>query len=145
MQPTPAARPHPPIWIGGNSPSAWRRAAAVGNGWAPFPARRGLAAATRTTELASVDDLRRSIEAMHAEAERLGRPDPLDVCVTPFSLPHAGAPYRPDLLAEEAGMLAGLGVTWLTIHLPAPSRAGFLANVERFGAEILQARSADPA
>jgi probable F420-dependent oxidoreductase len=146
MLPTPAARPHPPIWIGGNSPSARRRAAALGNGWAPFPARRGMADAVRTTELSSIDDLRQGIEAMRAEAERLGRREPLDVCVTPFSHPHTRAAFRPEVLAEEAESLAGLGVTWLTIHLPAPSRADFLRNARRFGAEIIwQGRTAGPA
>jgi hypothetical protein len=41
------------------------------------------------------------------------------------------------VLAEEAATLAALGVTWLTVYLPAPSRAAFLENVARFGAEVI--------
>src|SRR5262249_49423324 len=31
--PLPAQRPHPPIWIAGNSPAALSRAARIGDGW----------------------------------------------------------------------------------------------------------------
>jgi len=35
--PKPVQRPHPPIWIGGNSPPALRRAARSGDGWLAVP------------------------------------------------------------------------------------------------------------
>jgi probable F420-dependent oxidoreductase len=31
--PKPVQKPHPPIWVGGNSPAALRRAVAMGDGW----------------------------------------------------------------------------------------------------------------
>jgi hypothetical protein len=36
--------------------------------------------------------------------------------------------------------MAELGVTWLSVRLAAPSRAGYLENVERFGAEVIRAK-----
>lgn len=64
------------------------------DGWVPFPARRAMAKAVRTAEVGDVADLRRSIEAMRAEADRRDRRGaPLDVCVTPFSHPHDRAPF----------------------------------------------------
>ena len=36
--PTPIQQPHPPLWCGGNSPRAIRRAVERGDGWLPFPA-----------------------------------------------------------------------------------------------------------
>lgn len=36
ISPRPAQQPHPPIWVGGNSKAAARRAALYGEGWHPF-------------------------------------------------------------------------------------------------------------
>lgn len=36
VEPRPIAQPHPPIWIGGESKAAMRRAVSVGDGWYPF-------------------------------------------------------------------------------------------------------------
>ena len=38
FQPKPVQRPHPPIWIGGQSRAALRRAARIGNAWHPVGA-----------------------------------------------------------------------------------------------------------
>ena len=36
FQPKPVQKPHIPIWVGGESPRALRRAAELGNGWSPI-------------------------------------------------------------------------------------------------------------
>ena len=36
INPRPVQSPHPPIWIGGRTPAAMRRAAQYGNGWIPY-------------------------------------------------------------------------------------------------------------
>ncbi len=36
LGPKPVQRPHPPIWVGGSSPAAIRRAATIGDGWQPL-------------------------------------------------------------------------------------------------------------
>ena len=46
MRPRPVQQPHPPIWIGGNSTAAIRRAVERGQGWVPFPNPGGLTACT---------------------------------------------------------------------------------------------------
>jgi hypothetical protein len=58
----------------------------------------------------------------------------------PFTHPHHRNRFDSAELVEEADRLAALGVTWLSVRLPAPSRAGYLENVERFGAEVVRGR-----
>jgi probable F420-dependent oxidoreductase len=136
LRPLPATRPHPPVWFGGNSASAIRRVVASGQGWMPFPAPPRFAKAIRTAQLADTDDLRRAIGELRAAADRAGREDPVDICCVPFTHPHHRGRLEPERLKDEAGRLAELGVTWLSVKLAAPSRAGYLENVERFGKEV---------
>jgi probable F420-dependent oxidoreductase len=136
LQPVPVSHPHPPIWIGGNSGAAMRRAVKSGQGWAPFPAPPALAKAAGTTVMANLDDLGRALAILRAKVDESGRGEPIDVCCTPFSHPHHRGRFDPERLVEEAALMAEMGVTWLTLRLPAPSRAAYLENVERFGAEV---------
>ena len=41
FEPKPVQRPHPPIWLGGSSMAALRRAARVGDGWSPAGSQGG--------------------------------------------------------------------------------------------------------
>jgi hypothetical protein len=142
MLPRPAARPHPPIWIGGNSRGAIRRAVAHAQGWMPFPAEPGEAQVVRTSPLPGPADLKTRVELLRAEARAAGRTEPLDICLTPFTHrhhPRGQERLDPPLLLEEIEQLTPLGVTWLSIKLRSPDRATFLANIERFGAEVIRA------
>lgn len=140
LRPAPVSRPHPPLWFGGNSASAIRRVVESGRGWLPFPASQGFAKATRTAPMEDLDDLKRAIGELRHAAERAGRTDPIDICCIPFSHPHHRSVFDPRRLVEEALQLAELGVTWLSVRLPAPSRMGYLENAERFGVEVVRAR-----
>jgi probable F420-dependent oxidoreductase len=140
LSPPPSARPHPPIWFGGNSASAIRRVVKSGQGWLPFPAPRRFADLVRTAQLADLSDLKRMIGELRAAAERAGRTEPIEICCVPFSHPHNRELLEPAWLLEEASQMAEMGVTWLSVRLAAPSRAGYLENVERFGAEVVLAQ-----
>lgn len=137
LRPVPVSRPHPPIWFGGNSPVVIRRVVATGQGWMPFPASAGLARAVRTSELADHGGLARAISSLRTAAEVAGRTEPIDICCAPFSHPHHLARLEPERLLDEAATLRALGVTWLSIRLAAPSRSGYLENVQRFATEVL--------
>jgi probable F420-dependent oxidoreductase len=140
--PRPVGRPHPPIWIGGNTAAARRRVTTHGDGWCPFPASAMLAQTARTAEMDSgtlgegIDDLRRRLEAA-------GR-DPSTVDIS-FTNAEGGSPGADDFNADAylSGVekLAALGVTWLQVGLPGDSLAHALETIERFGKLVVaQAR-----
>jgi probable F420-dependent oxidoreductase len=60
FQPKPVQKPHPPIWVGGNSPGAFRRVVTYGDGW-------------HATYL-QPDQLRASLDQLRAAADAAKRP-----------------------------------------------------------------------
>src|SRR3954465_3054237 len=72
--PRPVHQPGPPIWIGGNSKRAIRRAVELGQGWVPMPSPAAAAAHLRTPGLESLDDLRARLRHPRAPCAAPGRP-----------------------------------------------------------------------
>lgn len=141
MLPTPARPDGPPIWVGGNSRAAIRRAVESAEGWVPFPTPAGVARAARTAAIESVDDLAERIGYAREHAEAVGRTRALDICFVSRSLNmiEAGR-YDRARVVDEAAELESLGVTWLHVTLPARSRTSLLAAVEEFGSSVIDAR-----
>jgi probable F420-dependent oxidoreductase len=95
QRPRPVQRPHPPIVVGGHSPSALRRAVQAGNGWYGWDL--DVAQTAR-----ALDDLRESSRRYQRPAE-LGE---LEITITP--------PGVPDLVTAQR--YAALGVHRLAIQ-----------------------------
>ena len=138
MQPRPASTPHPPIWVGGNSKRAIRRAVDLGQGWVPFPNPDAQTRALKTPALTTIEDLAERIDYARDYAAEAGRTEPLDICCSPLRFVRLGETrqYGPDLF-EEIDALAAVGVTWVTVGFGAATRAEWLAQVESFGEEVL--------
>jgi probable F420-dependent oxidoreductase len=139
--PRPAASPHPPIWIGGNTSAARARVAKHGDGWCPFAAPAGLAKTAGTAAIDSLDALATGIEDLRARLAAAGRdPDAIDIVFNNFE---GGSPGDDDFDAEAylAGVdkLAALGVTWLHVTLPGDSLAHALEAAEKFGKTVIAA------
>jgi probable F420-dependent oxidoreductase len=137
-RPRPAQRPHPPIWVGGNSRRAIRRAVELGDGWLPFPAPARMAKYVHTAPMENEADLATALVHLRELSERAGRRAPLDVCAAPFELAY-GAKELPAAggLVATARRMAGLGVNWLILTPPARTRAKFVEGVRLLGGEVI--------
>lgn len=133
MRPVPATAP--PIWMGGNSTRALRRAVEVCDGWAPFRSA-GFARASKTAEIDGLDDLLPRIELARRHAEEIGRSRPLDICYSADRAFGRGEPA--DELIDELGRYSEAGITWVTVGFPGHERAVWLDHVHRYAAEVMQ-------
>jgi probable F420-dependent oxidoreductase len=104
MRPRPVSTPTVPIWIGGNSGRAMRRAVELGDGWVPFPNPVAAARATKTPSITSLDELAVRLDAMREHAKKVERSEPIDVCFAPFAR------------ADDPDDYEALGVTWLAVQ-----------------------------
>jgi probable F420-dependent oxidoreductase len=125
----------PPIWVGGNSRAAMRRAARH-DGWAPFNTS-GYAKASRTAAIETASDLAAAIREVRGMAGADG-PDSdrrFDICWSDATLsdPQLGA----DALCAKVGEMAGAGVTWTVFSPTHPDRAGFIERIREFGHTVI--------
>lgn len=123
--PTPSRRPRPPVWVGGNSGAAMRRAVRCGDAWHPiYPAPGWL-------RDAGVPTLRR----MAAEG---GRAAPavaprILLAVSDTTLPDARrlvGEGTPEQVRDDLDELAALGVEEVLFDTYHPRRRGDVGNAE---------------
>jgi probable F420-dependent oxidoreductase len=115
MLPRPVQRPRPPIWVGGNSAAAMKRAALLGDGWLPFPQPEVMSKITGSPPLTSLDDLRAGIVEVKRLRAAAGRGGPFDIAFSSFGRPDPekdpdGSEYR-----RQIGDYVDAEVTWLSL------------------------------
>ena len=94
--PKPVQKPHPPLWIGGNSPGAFRRVVALGDGWHASP---------RTPA-----DFREGLAKLRAAAEAARRPwETIEISLR-FGLSDALLGQGPQAAIDQLGEYKRLGV-----------------------------------
>ena len=137
--PRPVARPHPPIWIGGNSGRARQRVVDHGDGWAPFPAPAGVARTARTVALDTPEALAAAIDDLRARLDAAGR-DPASVDIA-FSNPAGGEVasdgFDADAHLEGLAGLAALGVTWVQVGIPGDDLGRAVEVLQRYGEQVI--------
>lgn len=135
LRPIPAALP--PIWIGGNSKPAVRRAVSRGQGWAPFNTF-GYATASRTAEISTVEELESAIAWARSYASEIGRTEPLDICFSAGNLldDSKSADERQGVIER----LTTAGVTWLPIAPEGRDRREVIERAQAFAKEFIAPR-----
>jgi probable F420-dependent oxidoreductase len=123
QRPRPVQTP-PPIWIGGNSNRAMRRAVETGEGWVPFPNPPAAARATKTPAITNMNELAERLDAAKDHAKAVGRTAPLDVCFAPFAIDDDPAEYE------------AAGATWFAVQFDDVStRAGWIDRIRAYAAD----------
>ncbi|HUJ67251.1 MAG TPA: TIGR03619 family F420-dependent LLM class oxidoreductase [Acidimicrobiales bacterium] len=145
MLPRPLQRPHPPIWVGGNSRKAIRRAVERADGWVPMPNAASTALRRHSPALETLDDLKARIGYARSHAESVGRKEPLTVAFSLGGLAGGGGPGD-DGLVSLAEQLAEAGVSYLYGGVgQAETRAEFTAEVARMGRSLVPRLAEIPA
>jgi probable F420-dependent oxidoreductase len=122
VSPQPVQQPRPPIWVGGNSMRALRRAVVHADGWTPF---RGSPQAIG--------------EALSRARDDFGLERPLDVAV-----PIRHGVYTDDKttidadsIRTQADAFEKAGVTYCKIGFRGPGLDDFLRAIDRFSNEVI--------
>jgi probable F420-dependent oxidoreductase len=144
--PQPVQKPHPPIWVGGHSRAALRRAARLGDGWHPVGANP--AVALTPPELSGmIDELRRMTESEGRDPSSLTISFKAPIYDAERPAGGSAADRRPftgsaGRVMEDIAVYAKLGVRELIFDFRSESLPQSLDRMERFAAEIMSRSSA---
>jgi probable F420-dependent oxidoreductase len=131
LRPRPVQRPRPPIWVGGSTPGALRRAAARGDGWLPQGTFR--------------DQLPAQIETIRAHRRKLRGDDPIEIGANSPWL-YVGKPSfdvganavtgSAEAIAATLRELKTLGVSHCGVRFRTRSCSELCDQIEAFAAEV---------
>ena len=137
FEPKPVQKPHPPIWIGGHTGPAIRRAAKYGDGWLPI----GL----RPPAILEPEELAGKIARLRTLTAQAGRPeDAVEIVFsTNVQFDNNSGPSRrmvtgrPEQIAADLRLYQDLGVKTFVIDFPADSVEDLQQSMERFSREVM--------
>ncbi len=137
MLPHPVQKPHPPIYVGGNSRIAARRAGEMGEGFMPFfnPAR--FSKIRHTAAIETLDQLAGIVKYAQSIATAAGRP-PLDIGGMLTSLGPWGQPdFDIKKVIAEAQQLKELGINVILLGAGGSTYREQAEQLDRMGQEVL--------
>jgi probable F420-dependent oxidoreductase len=131
VSPRPVQRPRPPVWVGGSSAAALRRAAQRGDGWLPQTPDRKVMPAMIERLLDLRNELRDgapiAIGALGG-AFYVGEPT--------WDLPRRTVSGSPELLAENLSQLVDMGVAHVHLRFPSRSVDELCDQMAAFGEDV---------
>lgn len=132
----PVQKPHPPLWIGGNSVATLRRVVEHGSGWSAVVAPASMASAVRTATIEGVEDFSRAVDRLREMLTASGR-DPNDVHIQ-VAAPSVDFDDTTAVSGLEEYVLAmtRAGATRILAHADASSASAAERYLERFAAHF---------
>jgi probable F420-dependent oxidoreductase len=144
FEPKPVSKPHPPIWVGGESPRSLRRVVEHGDAWYPVSNNAQVL-------LNTPDRLKAGIDRLHRAAEKAGRdPSSIDIAYVWFMPPSWTARPGPDGagrqmfsgsgddMLEDVAALRQLGVKHCLFYLQRPTLDQTLELQQRFAEDVIR-------
>lgn len=136
--PRPVQQPGPPVWIGGRSKRAMRRAVELGDGWHPI----GLTAQEMKEGRAYMAGLceRRHIARVPVMSLRANLLiDRVSEPVGPYAGRAGNTPFKggPSLIRDRVAEFEEAGVEHIVLDMATLSYPSFLRTIETFAAEVM--------
>jgi probable F420-dependent oxidoreductase len=131
LRPRPVQQPRPPIWIGGNTPAALRRAAAKGDGWIP----QGTFRDQFPTQVATVREHRKKLRG--DEPIEIAANTPwLYLGTPPFEMPAGSVTGSAEAIAASLRELAAMGADMCGVRFRSRSCDELCDQIDAFGREV---------